>query len=108
MLLDLRGGRLSAAPDVEAVCSKLSHVSRERAFVVGVFLPVEGLPLKHAVSRDQLLMTFDQPAKRVGSLDLAAGFVHTVISVTCGRVGFLSPRGHFYETLTSAVAFRAR
>ena len=40
------------------MCGKLSQVSRERAFVVGVFLPVEGLPSQHAVPIEQLLMTF--------------------------------------------------
>jgi hypothetical protein len=56
-------------------------VSRERAFVVGVLLQVEGLPLQHAVPIEQLLMTFHQPAMRVGSLDLAAGPVHIVMTV---------------------------
>ena len=67
--------------------------------MIGVFLPVEGLPLQHDVSLEQLLMTFDQPAKRVGSLDLTPGFVHAVISVPCGSAGFLSPREHFLELI---------
>jgi hypothetical protein len=40
------------------VRGKLSQVSRERAFVIGVLLPVEGFPLQHAVPIEQLLMTF--------------------------------------------------
>jgi len=48
----------SGAPGGEAVCGKLSQVSRERAFVVGVLPPVECLPLQHAMPIAQLLMTF--------------------------------------------------
>jgi hypothetical protein len=44
--------------------------------VLGVFLPVEGLPPQHAVPIEQLLMTFQQPAMRIGSFDLAPRFVH--------------------------------
>ena len=58
--------RPSGAPDGQAVCGKLSQVSRERAFVIGVLPPVECLPLQHAVPIEQLLMTFHQPPMRVG------------------------------------------
>ena len=49
--------------------------------MVGVFLPIEGLPLQHAVPIEQLLMTFHQPAMRVGSFDVEAGFVHIAMTV---------------------------
>jgi hypothetical protein len=91
----------SGAPEVRAVGSKLSQVSRERAFVLGVFLPVEGLPSKHAVPIKQLLMTFHQPAMRVGSFELAPPFVHrndcTSVSAAMGvfnRTRFRSKHYH--------------
>jgi hypothetical protein len=82
--------RPSGADGVGAVRGKVGKVPGERAFVVGVFLAVEGLPLQHAVSNEQLLMTLQQSAKRVRSFDPAAGFVHTVITVRVAALGVCS------------------
>ena len=96
------------APGVEAVCGKLSQVSGERAFVVGVFPPVEGLALQHAVSIEQLLMTLHQPAERVGSFDLAAAFVHTAITVHVAALGVCLQEDTFPELPRHGIETRQR